>query len=136
MSKKVKKVKAEQGDNGNGGEPVAKSDTEMEPLPQDAVQRLDPLELERFCRYEAEIRTCVQGMRLADLELLEIKRALAAKANEAAQRKLLLENELKHRWKIGYDSFCASLAEKYGISKPAHMLIDTDAGTIRDSGET
>jgi hypothetical protein len=109
---------------------------EPDPFAQDVVKQLDPLELERFCRFEAEIRTCVQGMRIVDLELLEFKRLIAAKANEAQQRRALLENELNRKWKIGYDSFCEELSQKYGISKPAHMLIDTDAGTIRDSGET
>lgn len=117
---------------------VTKSDTEQVPseFAQDAIKRLDPLELERFCRFEAEIRTRVQGMRIADLELLEIKRTLAAKAHEAAVRRQALETELNTRWKIGYDAFCMSLAEKYGIEKPAHILIDTDAGTIRDSSES
>lgn len=142
MTKKVKKAKSEPvtgdnraGDNGDGGNGKVAEAQEPEALAQDAVKQLEPLELERFCRFEAEIRTCVQGIRIADLELLELKRTLAAKANEAQQRKNLLENELNRRWKLGYDAFCMTLAEKYGIPKPARMLIDTDAGTIRDAGE-
>lgn len=152
MSRKMKKAKVETTIEKIVDTDVSESDTSLvnnqvdhtasendnaaETSAQDAVQRLEPLELERFCRFEAEIRNRVQGMRILDLELLELKRTLQAKANEAAQRKVLLENELNCKWKISYDAFCKDLAEKYGIKKPAHILIDTDAGTIRDSGAT
>jgi len=101
--------------------------------PLNAVQKLDPFELERFCRLEAEIKLCNQGMRIVDLELLEIKRALQNKSNEASQRRRYLEMELKGKWKLQYDDLLMTIAAKYGISDPAHMLIDIDVGTIRDA---
>lgn len=102
---------------------------------EDLVQRLEAFELERFCRLEAEMRLCVQGIQLIEFETLEVKRALQVKLAELEKRKAVVKTELNGKWRVAYESLLGNLANKYGISEPARMLVDTDAGTIRDSQE-
>lgn len=103
--------------------------------PEDILKRLDAIELEKFCRFEAEIKVCLQALRIVDFEAGEAKRSLQIRMAAFENQKQRISAELNAKLRPQYNALLAELADKYGISEPARMLIDTDAGTIRDSSE-
>lgn len=109
--------------------------SEDETSPEDILKRLDAIELEKFCRFEAEIKVCLQALRILDFEAGEAKRSLQIRMAAFENQKQRINAELNAKLRPQYNALLAELADKYGISEPARMLIDTDAGTIRDSSE-
>jgi hypothetical protein len=103
--------------------------------PVDLVKRLEPLEIERFLRFEAQMKVAIQAVRIVEFELLELKRSLQAKIEERNRQKAMLQNDFTNKVRPQYQAFLDGLAEKYEISETTAMLIDTDLGTIRDSTE-
>jgi hypothetical protein len=103
--------------------------------PMAAVQRLEPLEMERYLRFESQMKVNILMCRILDFEVLELKRSLQTKTDERMRNKAMLQNDLNVKIKPQYLAFLGELAEKYQISEPSSMLIDPELGTIRDATE-
>ena len=98
----------------------------------DAVKRLTENEALRFGKLDAEIRNHMQGIQLATFQTESVTTDYNNKIKQLKERKVHLHNEAA-RAKVEYDSLLNQLAEDYGIPDPSRIIIDPDAGTIRDS---
>lgn len=103
-----------------------------QPSVHDKVQTLDKMDSLEFGKLDAEMRNALQGIKLADYEIQDVR----AKANE---RITFLElNKQKLQASIGkmtpeYGALLKRIAKKHGIDDPQHLVLDPDSGIVRDA---
>lgn len=104
--------------------------------PSDNAVKLTGQELARLGKAVAEFETAQLRVRLGFFEVQELKREFERQLQEKLrakdeERKLRAE-ELQRVKKI-YDLLTLELSQKYGISDPKKMAVDTETGLIRDA---
>lgn len=95
------------------------------------VNKLSELDAAKYGKLDAEIRVCLQGMRLADYDVEQIRNTANAQIATQMAHKAKLQiqvNNLKNE----YDPLVARIAKQFGIKDPKQMTIDTDSGIVRD----
>jgi septal ring factor EnvC (AmiA/AmiB activator) len=98
----------------------------------DKVMKMTQIEALQFGKLDAEIRNQLQGMKLVDHQLLELKRKYQEDVAQLTNLKAHHEDSVKHL-RPQYQDLVNTLAKKYGINDPKRMVIDPDSGTVRDA---
>lgn len=99
--------------------------------PVDMAVKVTEVEALRFARLDAELRNNMQGVELLRFRIQDVSR-------EKSRAIAGLEAEIKHLQSLAatmrpeYNGLVTAIAEKYGISDPAHMTIDPDTMIVRD----
>jgi hypothetical protein len=96
----------------------------------EAVQKLTELEALKWAKLDTEMRNALQGIRLADMEVVEAKRAFLDLRNVKELEKQKLQ-AMVAKIRPEYEQLVDELGKKYGI-EPKSMAIDPDTRVIRD----
>jgi len=103
-----------------------------QPDAHDHIQKLDKLDALEFGKLDAEMRNALQGVRLADYEIQDLRAKATERISflELNKQKLLASVE---KMKPEYEALLKRIAKKHGINGPQHLILDPDSGIVRDA---
>jgi len=111
---------------------MSKTVKKTQPAAHDHVQKLDKMDALEFGKLDAEMRNALQGIRLADYEIQDIRAKMAERITflEINKQKLTADVE---KMRPEYESLLKRIAKKHGIDDPQYLVLDPDSGVVRDA---
>jgi len=98
----------------------------------EGVVKLSELDALRFGKLDSDIRNHLQGVQLADMKILSVQREAREQVTSLEVQRERLRAMAKSL-QPQYDALVKELADKHGIPDPKRMIIDPEAGTVRDT---
>ena len=109
---------------------MSKKSHKEQPAVSEQIKKLDQLDALKFGKIDAEMRNMLQGIRLTEYELAEVKKI-------AEEKTAILNSQLQklkadvERTKPEYEALMKVIAKKYKVDGK-RMTLDPDSGVIHE----